>query len=88
MQKKEKKVAILMDKLLRIEKVAEFCEINFREWAILDFSQDKLSQKRAKFATLAKANLAKINPVKIDVMWMHRNSSIINSQKWELQAHI
>ena len=59
-KKIEKKVAILMDKLSRIGKVAEF-----REWPILDFSRDKLSRKRAKFAKLAKVYLAKVNPVKV-----------------------
>ena len=54
-KKLEKKVAILMDKLSRIGKAAEF-----REWPILDFSRDKLSRKRAKFA-----KLAKVNPVKV-----------------------
>ena len=54
-----------MDKLSRIGKVAEFCEINFRELPILDFSRDKLSRKKAKFAKLAKVYLAKVNPVKV-----------------------
>ena len=35
-----------MDKLSIIVKVAEFREINFGEWSILDFSRDKLSRKR------------------------------------------
>ena len=48
-----------MDKLSRIGKVAEFHEINFREWPILDFSRDKLSRKRAKFA--------EDNPVKVGI---------------------
>ena len=64
-KKLEKKVAILMDKLSRIGKVAEFREINFRERPNLDFSRDKLSRKRAKFAKLAKVYLAKVNPVKV-----------------------
>ena len=51
-----------MDKLSRIGKVAEFREINFREWAILDFSQDKLSRKRAK------VYLAKVNPIKVKLL--------------------
>ena len=55
-----------MNKLSRIGKVAEFREINFREWPILDFSRDKLSRKRAKFA---KVYLAKVNPVKVMPGW-------------------
>ena len=31
-------IMILMDKLLWIGKVGKFCEVNFREWATLDFS--------------------------------------------------
>ena len=49
-----------MDKLSRIGQVAEFREVNFRGWAILDFSWEK-GRKRAKFA---KIYLEKVYPIK------------------------
>ena len=45
--------------------IATFREINFRESVIFNFSRDKLSRKRTKFAKLAKVSLAKVSPINI-----------------------